>query len=256
MLRLNAQVGRLVLLALLFTAAGCGSDHSTAAKKPDKDVLSCRGKWRSLGNGIEGHDTSTNPSALAPRWGSITGAVQHYSASATAKDCGTTLEEEKKSVAALAAFGARLAPYDMELRLSKVKDAAQTYASTPTPMPPSPSASSSAAPRPAPSRRATPRSNPSGSNPPGQGNKHKPAPTPPAPSVVAAALRTLTTQARLATAQQAPGWQQARSVDIADSTAVAKAVKDLAFLSTQSSAYRASTAALVQISTALRASGS
>ena len=57
----------------------------------------------------------------------------------------------------------------------------------------------------------------------------------------------------MATEQQAPGWQQAHVVELSDSAAVAKAVKDLAFLSTESSGWRASMAALAQIKVALAA---
>ena len=75
----------------------------------------------------------------------------------------------------------------------------------------------------------------------------------PSPAGITKALNTLTTQAPLATQQQRPGWQQAHVTDLDAPKAIAKAVKDLAFLSTESAAYRACTAALAQIRTAFRA---
>ena len=63
----------------------------------------------------------------------------------------------------------------------------------------------------------------------------------------------MTKQAPLATDQQAPAWQQARAVDLEDAAAVKKAVKDLAFISSESKAYRSATAALAEIRPALAA---
>ena len=70
---------------------------------------------------------------------------------------------------------------------------------------------------------------------------------------VAAALKSCTTQAPLATQQQGPGWEQARVIELTDPAAVTKAVKDLAFLSTQSPAWHSCVASLALIKTALAA---
>ena len=121
----------------------------------------------------------------------------------------------------------KLAPYDMELRLATVRDDAMAYAAAPRP------------PRPAPS--------------PGKKGRKVRQPLPPRPADVSAALTTLTQQAPLATQQQGPAWQQAHVVELSDSAAVLKTVKDLAFLSTESAAYRQCTKALATIRTALAA---
>ena len=111
----------------------------------------------------------------------------------------------------------------MELRLTKVRSAAQTYASS--------------TPRPAPKAKK-------GKKQPEQ---------PPKPAAVKAALATLTKQAPVATKEQGPAWQQASVIELTNKAAVAKALKDLKFLSTESAGYRASMAALAQIKLALAA---
>jgi len=218
----------LVLGALLVTA-GCGSDGGEKeADEPSKAALDCRDEWKDLKSDVEGEESKTNPSALAPRWNSIGAAVEHYAASAKADDCGKTLDDEKKAMAALSAFVTKLKPYDMELRLETVKEDAEEYAAGPRPP----------APKPSPAKK---------------GKKAKKEPRPPKPADIKAALATLTKQAPLATDQQAPAWQQARAVDPADAAAVKKALKDLAFISKESKAYRSSTAALAEIRPALTA---
>ncbi len=57
----------------------------------------------------------------------------------------------------------------------------------------------------------------------------------------------------MATQQQGPGWEQASVVDLSDTAATAKTVKDLGFLSTESSAWRACKVALATIAAALAA---
>ena len=226
---MSALVSGLVL-GLLLVTSGCGGDKSEKkSDEPSKAALDCRNEWKDLKDDVDGEVSKTNPSALAPRWNSIGAAVEHYVTSAKADDCGTTIEDQKKAMDALDAFGTKLRPYDMELRLDGVKDDAEAYAAAPRPP----------APKPSPTKK---------------GKKAKKAPRPPKPADIEAALATLVKQAPLATDQQAPAWQQARAVDLEDSAAVKKAIKDLAFISKESKAYRASEAALAKIRPALAAS--
>jgi hypothetical protein len=251
MLRPRARVGRApaavptsglvpgLLLALLLALAGCGSadNNNDKAAAPDKAEVACRAKWKDLESKVNGRDSLTNPSALAQRWNSITATLEYYASSASSKDCGKTIEDQQKAMDALASFSTRLAPYDMEQRLDQVKADAQRYATSPRP--PAPKASPST------TKKANTKKT----------KKAKPPPARTAPAVVAAALRSLTTQAPVATQQQGPGWQQASVIELSDAAAVAKALKDLAFLSSQSPAYRACTVALAQISSALKPTG-
>ncbi len=243
MLRPRARVGRApTLLPLskrsaelaiglvlgLLVVSGCGSDSGEEkSDEPSKAALDCRDEWKDLKGEIKGRDSLTYPSALAPKWNGILAATDHYAAAATADDCGKTISNEKKTIAALTAFGAKLRPYDMEYRLQAVKEDAEAYASGPRPP----------APKPSPAKK---------------GKKAKKPPRPPKPSDIKAALATLTKQAPLATEQQTPAWQQARAGDVTDTAAVKKAVKDLAFLSSESKAYRTASAALAEIRPALR----
>ena len=71
---------------------------------------------------------------------------------------------------------------------------------------------------------------------------------------VLTAVRMLARQAPRASEQQRPGWQQAAATDLTDRAAVAKARKDLAFLSGESPAWRQGAAALRVIRSALQAS--
>ena len=66
-------------------------------------------------------------------------------------------------------------------------------------------------------------------------------------------MKSLTTQAPLATQQQGPGWTQARVVELTDAAAIAKTLKDLTFLSSESPSYRACVALFAQIKVALAA---
>ena len=213
------------LLGLLLVLAGCGSssDDAATASKPSKAATACREKWKDLAADVKDRDRATTPSTLPQRWTTVAATIDYYATSATKDDCGTTLPSQQKAMAALAAFSTRVAPYDMQLRLAQVRSAAQSYAaSTPTP-----------APKP-------------------KKGKKQPA-QPPKPAAVKAALATLTSQAPVATRQQGPAWQQASVIELTDKAAVAKALKDLKFLSTESAGYRASMAALAQIRLALAA---
>jgi hypothetical protein len=227
--RLARAVATGAALALL--VAGCGSDDTSSGDGPSKDATACRGEWKDLGKQVQGNDSKTNPSALSARWNNVVATIDYYVDSAKKTDCGDAISKQKDAIAALGEFGKKLAPYDMELRLETVRDDAEAYATAPRPPATTPS--------PAPKTKK---------------NKHPKQPKPiqaPAPSSIGEALKTLTAQAPLATEQQGPGWEQARVVELTDAPAVAKSVKDLAFLSTESAAYRACVAALAQIRVAL-----
>lgn len=221
-----------LLLAMLLVLAGCGSDggEDKSSDEPSKDTVACREKWKDLEDEVAGRDSMTNPSALAPRWNNIVATVEYYAAGASSADCGKTIQAQEKAMSALTAFSTKLRPYDVELRLDTVRADAEDYASGPRPP----------APKPSPAKK---------------GKKAKKSPRPPKPTDVAAALKTLTQQAPLATQQQGPAWQQARVVELSDAAAVAKAVKDLGFLSSESSAYAACSRALGTIQVALKAVG-
>lgn len=200
-----------LLMGLLAALGGCGgSSDEGSSKEPSKAAVACRSQWRALGEDVDGREAGTNPSALASRWNNIAASVDHYATAGSAEDCGQTLEQQRRAIAALTAFAPKLAPYDVELRLRRVKEDAQRYASGP-----------------------------------------RPAPRAPTPTAVGQALKTVAQQAQAATEQQGPGWEQAKVVDLADAAAVTKTIKDLAFLSNESKAYRACSAALLVITRAM-----
>ena len=216
----------------MLLVGGCGSDEAKA-DAPSKATTACRGQWKDLGQQVRGNDQKTNPSALAERWNPVVVTIDYYASSAKPSGCAAAIAQQKAAITALQAFSRKLAPYDMELRLEQVRQAAEAYASGPTPTP-----------------SPAPKSKSKG----GYKKQKKPKPPPaPTPAQVAAALKSYATQAPLATQQQGPGWQQARVIELTDSTAVSKAVKDLAFLSSESPAWRACAAYLARIKTALAA---
>lgn len=224
-----------VVLAVL--TAGCGGSGGSSSD-PGKSAQSCRQKWKDLGHEVEGNAAKTNPSALADRWNTVSATIDYYVTSAGGKGCTEDLTRQKAAISALEAFSQKLAPYDVQLRLASIQGQAQAYA---------------LGPRPTPSTSPTPSTKP--------GKKHqkqkkatKP-PLPPAPATIGLALKTLTAQAPVATEQQGPGWEEAGVAELTDTAAVAKTVRDLAFLSTQSPAYQTCTSLLALIDRALAAKG-
>jgi hypothetical protein len=216
----------------LATLNGCGDDADKKQDQPSKAALACRAKWQHLGEDIKPQTELTQPSALPRRWNTVAATVDYYRTTATKADCGDRLDEQQAAISALKTFSARLTGFDMEAQLALVKQDAQAYAAGPWPAAPTPS--------------PTPK----------QKKKHKKQPKPvrpPKPALVSQALATLTTQAPIATQQQDPGWEQASVIDLGDTAATAKAIKDLQFLSTQSSGWQASQTALLLIRTALAA---
>lgn len=230
-LRRRALAGSvLVTLTLPFLAA-CGSDDAATAK-PSKAATECRTQWKKLGDDISAQTELTTPSALPQRWNTVAATIDYYSTSATGKSCGDQIDEQQKAITALKGWSAQLTGYDMEAQLALVKADATAYAAGPWPKAPKAT--------PAPGKKKTTKKLPE----PGR---------PPKPALVGTALTSLTSQAPIASQQQAPGWEQASVVDLGDTAALAKAKKDLAFLSTESSGWRASHAALVTIKAALAA---
>ena len=97
-------------------------------------------QWKDLGKQVRGNDEKTNPSALAPRWNSVVATIDYYASSAKASGCDKAVDRQKDAITALTAFGTKLAPYDMELRLEQVRDDAEAYAAAPRPPATTPSA--------------------------------------------------------------------------------------------------------------------
>jgi hypothetical protein len=225
---MSAARARLAVVAAVaaLVLTGCGSSEpkarDTPVTDPGKGATACRAQWKDLGEKTQDREGRKNPSGLAQRWNTVAATIDYYATSATEKDCGDRLASQEKAIAALSAFETTLAPYDVPLRLSKVTQQAQAYAARPGPT----------AQQLAKQKKLSPAQK---------------AKLPPTPAAVAAALRAAQAQADTATSQQGPGWQQADVVDLGDSAAVAKAVKDLAFLSSESAAYRACDASLATI---------
>ncbi len=219
-----------LVLGLLLAVAGCGSngDRAQSGDRPDEATTSCRQEWKELAKKVQGRDKQTNPSALAARWNTVSATIDYYATSASEKDCGKTLASQQKAMEALRSFGARLARYDMELRLDQVRSEAEKYAAGPRP--PAPKASKAS-----------------------KGKKKQRPPRAPRPADVAAALKTLTRQAPVSARQQQAGWEQALVAELGDAAAVKKTVKDLSFLSNQSRAYRICVTELALVRKALSA---
>lgn len=219
----------------MLLVVGCGGNDTTS-DGPDKATAACRGQWKDLGKQVRGNDQKTNPSALAERWNTVVVTIDYYASSAKAAGCDEAITRQKAAISALTEYAAKVAPYDMELRLAEIRDRAEAYAAGPRPTP-------------------TPSASPTPKTKKGEKNQKKPKapPQPPAPAAVAAAVKSMTTQAPLATEQQGPGWQQADVIELTDAAAVAKSVKDLAFLSTESPAWRSCAASLALIKRALAA---
>jgi hypothetical protein len=223
----------MLVLGLLLAVSGCGgsdADHSQV-DQPSRAAVACRKDWKGLAAKVGGRDESTFPSALAARWTTVSATIDYYTSSASGKDCGARLAEQQKAMDALQGFSSRLARFDMEKRVADVRSDAQAYAAGPRP------------PAPRPSKAAKGKKKP------------KAAPRAPRPADIAAALKTLTRQAPLATSQQEAGWEQAHVAEISDAAAVRKTVKDLAFLSSESRAYRICAAELALVDRALAAKG-
>ncbi len=224
--RARRTTGAAVLAAVAFVSAGCGSGEpaASASRSPDQATSQCRAQWADLADRIEGNEKREEPSALGDRWNSVVATVDYYASSARSEDCGQRLDDQKKAIARLEAFGKSLRPWDMEYQLTAIQDRAEAYD---------------------PSSHAKKRHT--------KGKKkQKKAREKPTPKAVQKALATLRKQAPRATEDQRPGWQQTHVVDLDNKSAVKKARKDLDFLSHQSKAWRECEDALHLIRKALR----
>ena len=229
----RAWVSRAVLGAVLvLVVAGCGSG-GTKDDEPSKAAVACRDQWKDLGKQVRGNDEKSNPSALAPRWNSVVATIEYYASSAKASGCDKAIDRQKEAISSLTKFGTKLAPYDMGCGWSRC-------ATTPRPTRPRPARRQ---PPPAP-RRRTRRS-----------RRNRKAEADPG-------ARTFHHQRRGEDLDQpgAGGHHTARprlaagaGRGASDPAAVAKAVKDLAFLSTESAAWRACQGSSAQIKVALAA---
>ncbi len=236
MLRLRRRaLAGLVLAALALPGiTACGGGQKDAEAKPSKAATDCRAQWKKLGKDIASDAAQTTPSALPQRWNTVAATIDYYSTSATGKGCSGQLDEQEKAITALRAWSAQLTGFDMQAQLALVQDGATSYAAGPWPAAPSPTPS------------------PGAKNKLHQKKQPKPV-RPPKPALVGAALKALTAQAPVASQQQSDGWGQASVIDLGDPAATAKAKKDLQFLSTESSGWRACQVALATIRTALAA---
>jgi hypothetical protein len=128
-------VPTLALLLALGPLAGCGSGHESSAGPPAGEHVSaadqaCRDRWHEL-------DTTASAQAarggmvrraFASRWESVRAGISYYESTATEKQCGQPLTDQKQAVEAEAALVAKVLPYDMEHRLQQARDGRRAYA--------------------------------------------------------------------------------------------------------------------------------
>ncbi|KQT91105.1 hypothetical protein ASG49_12280 [Marmoricola sp. Leaf446] len=214
------------LLALALTGtvlAGCGGgddgrDGSAepAAEEVDPQDAACRTRWRALADEVGDRSQDEHPSTLAGRWTSVSATIDYYAVSGSASDCEKTLDAQRAQVAALEELGTALRRYDVLYQHDRLAEDAAAY------------------------------------TPP---KARKGQDEPPSRKAVRAALGTLEEQAPRAEKDQLAGWQQATAIDPTEKKSVAKAKKDLAFLSQESAAWRRASAAQRTIERGLRAAG-
>jgi hypothetical protein len=210
-----------VATALVMGAAGCGDDSTTRAKaKAERAVKDCRSQWSDVGDSVVGMDKDPNPSALAERWNSVIATVDYYKSSASAKNCQANIETQLKAVTALRQFSDKLHPYDMAYQLEQVRAAIDLYLNDPLPAP-------------------------------ARDENHKRV-LPPTKAAVTEAMQTLTANADAANAELEPGWEQTKSVDLTDVTALTTTMQDLDFLAQDSPHWRKCEEALQVLVAAIR----
>jgi len=206
------SVATALLLAGTTTFAACGSSAGAAPDSADAD---CRTQWSQLARSIDGHTPDTrahsDPSMLADRWNAVAAGVQYYVTSATAKDCGDTLSNQRLSIDALIDFGNGLQAFDMEYQRDQLTGPAQAILDGPAPQ--------------------------------GKQTVTKQA--------VREALQILSGEAETASADLQPGWAEANTVDLSDRAAVEQTLSDLTLLGEHSAAYQQCQAATKTIRTAI-----
>jgi hypothetical protein len=200
---LRATVATLLVVALAACGQGAKSDTDAKAARALKD---CRAQWADVGESVLGLDQDPNPSALADRWNNVIATVQYYKTVDSAKNCQSTIETQLKAVTSLRQFGEKLHPYDMTYQLEQVRAAVDLYLNDPLPEPV-------------------------------RGPGHKVV-KPPTKEAVTQAMQTLTDNAQQANEELAPGWEQTKSVDLTDVTALTTTMQDLDFLAQDSPHWR------------------
>jgi hypothetical protein len=225
MLRLRPW-SRVALPAVLATAlavgaTACGDDSASRAKaKAEHALENCRSQWSDVGDSVVGMDKDPNPSALAERWNSVIATVDYYRTSTSAKNCQANIETQLKAVTALRQFSDKLHPYDMAYQLEQVRAAIDLYLNDPLPAP-------------------------------ARDENHKRV-VPPTKAAVTQAMQTLTDNAAQANAELQPGWEQTKSVDLTDVTALTTTMQDLDFLAQDSPHWRSCEEALQVLVSAIR----
>ena len=205
----------------MVTLTGCGSDSdSKDAASAKRAVADCRAQWSDVGESMVGMDQDPNPSALADRWNSVIATVEYYKTTDSAEDCQATIETQLKAVTSLRQFSEKLRPYDMTYQLSQVRAAIDLYLNDPLPEP--------------------------------VRGENRRLVRPPSKAAVASAMQTLSDNAGPANVELGPGWEQTKSVDLTDVTALTKTMQDLDFLAQDSPHWRDCEAALQVLVLAIR----
>jgi hypothetical protein len=217
----GAPVVPVLLTALLLAPAACASNAAEKAKPKAQSATQCRSQWHDVADSVLGLDQETNPSSLASRWNSVVATVQYYENSATAKNCQQNIEAQVRAITALRQLNEKLRPYDMSYQVQQVGPSIDLYLHDPLPSP--------------------------------ARNQNGKLVRPPGKIAVQSAQQTLTRYAAAADAELQPGWGQLASVDINDSTALAKALSDLDQLAQDSQSWQACEQALQVIVAAIRA---
>jgi hypothetical protein len=165
-------------------------------------------------------DQDPNPSALADRWNTIIATVDYYRTTDSAKNCQSTIENQLKAVTSLRQFSEKLRPYDMAYQLAQVRAAVDLYLNDELPAPV-------------------------------RDSNHKLV-KPPTKAAVTSAMQTLTANAAQANTELEPGWEQTKSVDLTDVTALTTTMQDLDFLAQDSPHWRQCEEALQVLVAAIR----
>jgi hypothetical protein len=219
--RSSATARAVLVVALVLAVAGCGGgSKDSAAAKAAHALKDCRAQWSDVGESVVGMDQDPNPSALADRWNSVIATVDYYKTIDSAKNCQTTIEAQLKAVTSLRQFSDKLHPYDMAYQLSQVRAAIDLYLNDPLPAP-------------------------------ARDENHKLV-KPPTKKAVTEAMQTLTDNAASANAELEPGWEQTKSVDLTDVTALTTTMQDLDFLAQDSPHWRSCEEALQVLVAAVR----
>lgn len=128
-------VPALLLLLALAPLTACGSEQKSPADAPAVQEVSaadqaCRDQWHAL-------DTTASQEAarggmvrraFASRWESVRAGIAYYESTATEKQCGQPLADQKQAVEAEAALASKVLPYDMEHRLQRARAGRTAYA--------------------------------------------------------------------------------------------------------------------------------